>query len=210
MVFGALYAKFIVDTKSNNTELCKAISKLVDEDNKYYVLMDNAIDNPDVLREAQRLYYATKDKKNVSIIKVHSFEFVLLSFKLLEKWMFAEDDELKDKRARLFEIKDIFVDLVCNGGDSSTLSSIKEELDSESCNTEQLSSKLLFQITRNTGFETGKGKLGDCFVVDCCDWKARGDDDNCGLDETRLTSDNKIRQIVENSVLKDAFAKAGL
>jgi hypothetical protein len=37
-------------------------------------------------------------------------------------------------------------------------------------NTEQLSAKRLLEITRNTGFETTKGKLGDCFIVDQCEW----------------------------------------
>ena len=70
-VFETLYKDYTVESKKNNSELCKAVSKLAEDENKYYILMDNAIDNPDVLREAQRLYIALKDKKNVFAVKIH-------------------------------------------------------------------------------------------------------------------------------------------
>ena len=105
VVFKILYKDYTVESKKNNSELCKAVSKIVDDENKYYILMDNAIDNPDVLRETQRLHIALKDKRNVALIKIHSFEFVLLSFRLLEDWVFANEDVLKEKRAKLIEQK---------------------------------------------------------------------------------------------------------
>lgn len=210
-IFGKLYKEYIVESKKNNTELCKAVSTITDEENRYYILMDNAIDNPEVLRETQRLSSVIKDKNNVSVIKIHSFEFVLLSFKMLTDWVFAEQDELKEKRVGLLDLKDILVDVINNGGDIVKLQAMKDALKiSENLNTEQLASKLLFEITRNTGFETTKGKLGACFIVDCCEWPDRMSDDSCGLDETRLTADTKIYEIYENSVLKESFAKAGL
>ena len=210
-IFETLYKDYTVESKKNNSELCKAVSKLAEDENKYYILMDNAIDNPDVMRETQRLYIALKDKKNVFAVKIHSFEFVLLSFRMLEDWVFAKEDELKKKRIKLIELKNLFVSIICNGGDEKNLASMKEELKiSGSLNTEQLSAKLLFEITRNTGFETTKGMISDCFMVDCCDWANREDDDICGLDDNRITADKKIKDIFEYSVLKDSFAKAGL
>ena len=210
-VFGTLYKGYTVESKRNNTELCKAVSKITEEENRYYILLDNAIDNPEVLRETKRLYSAMKDKGNVSAIKIHSFEFVLLSFKKLTDWVFAEKDELKEKRAGLLELKDLLVDVINNGGDVAKLQAMKAALKiSEALNTEQLSAKLLFEITRNTGFETTKGKLGDCFIIDCCEWSERMPDDICGLDETRITADKKVSEIYENSVLKESFTKAGL
>ena len=210
-VFGTLYEDYTVESKNNNTELCKAVSKITEKENKYYILLDNAIDNPEVLRETQRLYSAMKDRDNVSAIKIHSFEFVLLSFRMLTDWVFSEQDELREKRKTLLALKDILVDVINNGGDISKLQAMKNALKiSENMNTEQLSAKLLFEITRNTGFETTKGKLGECFVVDCCEWAERMSNDICGLDESRMTSNTKILEIYENSVLKDSFAKAGL
>ncbi len=81
---------------------------------------------------------------------------------------------------------------------------------SDKVNTEQISAKLLTGITRNTGFETDKAKVGPCFIINCCEWKERMDDDICGLDVSRLTADEKMRQLVDYSILKNAFQEAGL
>ena len=61
----------------------------------------DAYDNPDVLREVNAISRAIEGKNNVKLIKFHSFEFVLLSFDLLDSWVFAEQDELKEKRRPL-------------------------------------------------------------------------------------------------------------
>ena len=61
ILFGTLFDGFVVESQKNNTELCKAVSKL-NSDDRYYVLMDYAIDNPDVLRETRRLYSVVKGK----------------------------------------------------------------------------------------------------------------------------------------------------
>lgn len=210
-VFDVLYDDFIVETKKNNSELCKAVSKIVDDDNNYYILMDYAIDNPNVLRETQRLFSLITNKNNVSVIKIHSFEFVLLSFKFLTEWIFAEHDELKEKRMKLIDFKDKLVNLINNGGDDNAVRSLKESYDfSDTMNLEQLSAKVLFDITRNTGFETSKGKIGECFIVDCCEWTDREDDDICGLNTERITGEAKIKSIFEQSVLKESFTKVGL
>ena len=81
---------------------------------------------------------------------------------------------------------------------------------SDTMNLEQLSAKVLFDITRNTGFETSKGKIGECFIVDCCEWTDREDDDICGLNTERITGEAKIKSIFEQSVLKESFTKVGL
>ena len=99
LVFNSLYKGFIIESKMNNTELCKAVSKLkAEEENRYYILMDNAIDNPDVLRETIRLKQLAENHHCVSIIRIHSFEFVLLSFQMLEEWVFAKEaDDFKEQ-----------------------------------------------------------------------------------------------------------------
>ncbi len=210
-VFETLFQGYIVESKKNNSELCKAISKLDNADDKYYVLMDNAVDNPDVLREKLRLYEVIKEKPNVTVIDIHCFEFVLLSFTKLEKWIFAAKDSLKDKRSKIIEAKNAFVDIIRSGADASRLSVVKEELNyADFMNSEQMSARLLYEITRNTGFETTKGKLGDCFIVDCCDCNTRMPDDICGLDQERITMKEKIKEIFENSVMREAFLKVGL
>ncbi len=36
-------------------------------------------------------------------------------------------------------------------------------------NIEQFSAKLLFDLTRNTGFEVSKGNIGECWIKPCCE-----------------------------------------
>ena len=74
----------------------------------------------------------------------------------------------------------------------------------------KLAARLLYDITRNTGFETDKSKIGYCFINSCCQWAERGDDDICGLDDSRLTYSQKMYQIRIHSDLSEAFKEAGL
>lgn len=210
-IFSVINSEFIIESKENNTRLRKAVNNITDENNTYYILIDYAMDNADVVREYQYIYRICRKKKNVIIINIHSFEFVLLSFKMLDEWIFAEQDELKEKRNNLIEYKNRFVDIIINGGDAEKLDKLKESDDiDKSLNTEQISSSLLYKITRNTGFETSKSKLGKCFVNNCCEWSERQSDDICGLDTIRPNADNKKKQLIKFSVLKEAFMKAGI
>ena len=88
-LFQTLYPDIIVQSKQNNTRLRKAVSEISEKSvDQFYVLIDNAVDNPDVLREVKKLSDISQTKQNVQIIRVHSFEFVLLSFTDLDNWIF--------------------------------------------------------------------------------------------------------------------------
>lgn len=212
-LFGVLHSDFIVETKNNNTELCKAVQRVDDIDNVYYVLIDSAVDNPNVLRELQRIYsiISAKEGSNIKVISVHSFEFVMLSFRYLEEWIFAKKDLLREKRAHLIDAKNIFVNTILSGEEAESLVKVRKVIDYlHVSNSERLASKLLYEITRNTGFETTKGKLGDYFIIDCCYWEDKEKDDICGLDNSEMSAEDKIKSIFEHSVLKEAFKKVGL
>lgn len=77
-------------------------------------------------------------------------------------------------------------------------------------NIEQLSAKILFDLTRNTGFEVSKGKIGECWIKSCCEWEERQEDDICGLDLNRLTLCEKMKKIYLETSLKAEFQSAGL
>ena len=73
-------------------------------------------------------------------------------------------------------------------------------------NVEQLSAKLLFDLTRNTGFEVSKGSIGECWINSCCDWQDRQNDDICGLDNSRLSVRDKMKQIFNHtSIHKELY-----
>lgn len=80
----------------------------------------------------------------------------------------------------------------------------------DTLNIEQFAAKLLFDLTRNTGFEVSKGSLGQCWIVSCCEWHERQADDICGLDENKISLIQKMKIIFQNTSLQSEFQKAGL
>lgn len=210
-VFKIMYPEFIVETKNSNTRLNKAIRQISDDNNLYYVIVDTVLDNQDVLRELERLKRSIIGKNNIKVIKIHSFEFSLLSFEFLEKWVFAENDDLKEQRKDKLEAREKLVKLISDGGTADELSLFKSVYQYQSkINTEKIVAKLLTEITRNTGFETNKKQVGFCFVNSCCEWDDRQENDLCGLDDKRLSVSEKIEQMVNHSILQAAFQEVGL
>lgn len=210
-VFKIMYPEFIVETKNSNTRLNKAIRQISDDNNLYYVIVDTVLDNQDVLRELERLKRSIIGKNNIKVIKIHSFEFSLLSFEFLEKWVFAENDDLKEQRKDKLEAREKLVKLISDGGTADELSLFKSMYQYQSkMNTEKIAAKLLTEITRNTGFETNKKQVGFCFVNSCCEWDNRQENDLCGLDDKRLSVSEKIEQMVNHSILQAAFQEVGL
>lgn len=80
----------------------------------------------------------------------------------------------------------------------------------ENYNVEQLSAKILFDLTRNTGFEVSKGNIGECWLKSCCEWEQRMLDDVCGLDENRLQLKEKMKRIFHGTSLFEQFQNVGL
>lgn len=210
-VFKITYPEFIVETKNSNTRLNKAIRQISDDNNLYYVIVDTVLGNQDVLRELERLKRSIIGKNNIKVIKIHSFEFSLLSFEFLEKWVFAENDDLKEQRKDKLEAREKLVKLISDGGTADELSLFKSVYQYQSkMNTEKIAAKLLTEITRNTGFETNKKQVGFCFVNSCCEWDDRQENDLCGLDDKSLSVSEKIEQMVNHSILQAAFQEVGL
>lgn len=77
-------------------------------------------------------------------------------------------------------------------------------------NIEKISAKLLYDLTRNTGFEVSKGAIGECWIKSCCEWLERQENDICGLDNRRLSIAEKMRNIYSGTSLKEKFHKMGL
>ena len=210
-IFGVLFPDFTVETKDSNSRLRKAAEKIGNDGNHYYILMDTVLDNPDVVRETTRLNKCVAGKDNVHVIRLHSFEFALLSFELLEQWVFSEENKLRDNRQELLRARALLIKHLTSEVSAADLQAFKKAFDAyETRNTEQIAAKLLFEITRNTGFETDKSELGDCFVNNCCEWNGLQSNNPCGLNVHRISSDEKAKLLVEHSVLKAAFEGVSL
>lgn len=209
-----LCPEVIVESKKNNSELIKAVRQLKDTDNKYIVVFDNSFDNLQVYQEFKTLKKYVEMKENVLLMDIICFEYVLLEFDKLVSWIYAPNDEFLLKRINAVKAREKLVKSI-NAGDLD-YKSIREIMEYNKAfgfhnhNIEQLSAKLLFDLTRNTGFEVSKGMIGVCWTVSCCDWPERGKDDVCGLENQRLSLMDKMKSIYAGTILSRKLPEVGL
>jgi hypothetical protein len=162
--------------------------------------------------EEKKLREYVNQKENIFMLDIICFEYLLLEFKDLISWIYAFDDEFLTKRVKAIKAREKLVSMIET--DEVNYKDIKEIVDYnesvDSYNIEQLSAKILFDLTRNTGFEVSKGKIGDCWVKSCCEWQNRMNDDICGLDKGRLSVNEKMRRIYKGTCLEMQLQKVGL
>ena len=94
-----LYQDVIVESKKNNSELVKSVKTLQDEENKYIIVFDNSFDNLQVVMEQKRLKKYANEQKNVCLLDIICFEYILLEFTELIEWIYASEDDFLKKRA---------------------------------------------------------------------------------------------------------------
>ena len=209
---GQLCPEIIVESKKNNSELVKAVKSLKDAKNKYIVVFDNSFDNLQTAMEQKRLRKCISDKSNVVLIDIICFEYLLLEFKDLIEWIYTSDDEFLLKRKKAITAREKLVKTIQSGEfnykDVRELTEYTENLDNY--NVEQLSAKILFDLTRNTGFEVSKSNIGECWIKSCCEWKKRMPNDVCGLDTGRLELKEKMKQIYDGTSISKQFQDIGL
>ena len=202
----------IVESKMNNRELVKAVKGLSDQENRYIIAFDNSFDNVQIYMEQKILKQAADIRANVFLLDLVCFEYTLLEFDKLIEWIYAPEDEFIEKRAGAIAAREKLVQMIKSG--ELNYKEIQEVMDYdnnlEDHNIEQLSAKLLFDLTRNTGFEVSKGKIGECWTQNCCEWTGRQEDDICGLDQARLSLADKMRSIYSGTSLCGEFANIGL
>lgn len=152
-----------------------------------------------------------EQKKNVKELNIICYEYILLEFKKLIEWIYAPDDEFLIKRRKVILAREKFLDAIEKSEDYKRSEEIKQYCNSlDEYNVEQLSAKMLFELTRNTGFEVTKSCLGECWTKDCCEFTNRQADDICGLDERRLIAHKKMMEIYERTSLATELKKVGL
>lgn len=207
-----LCPEVVVESKKNNSELVKAVKALEDTENRYIIVFDNSFDNLQVAIEQKLLRQYADKKDNVLLMDIICFEYLLLEFRDLIAWIYAPEDEFLVKRIKAITAREKLVNTIKNGGfNYKDIREIVEyNVHIESYNIEQLSAKILFDLTRNTGFEVSKGNIGACWIKSCCGWETRKDDDVCGLDNGRLQISDKMKHIYEETSLITQFENIGL
>lgn len=139
-------------------------------------------------------------RRNVHELRIICFEYVLLEFKKLLDWIYAPGDEFFHKRAAAISAREkLLAAMQSDQIDYKCIEEIRQyQSELDHMNIEQLAAKLLFDLTRNTGFEVTKGSLGRCWMLSCCEWEKRQKDDICGLDTQRISLSEKMRKTVLN------------
>ena len=211
-ILGQLCPEIVLESKQNNSELVKAVKALEDSENRYIVVFDNSFDNLQVAMEQKMLRKYAGDKENVILMDIICFEYILLEFKKLIEWIYAPDDEFLVKRKKAITAREKLVKTIQNGEinykDIREIIEYNENVDNY--NVEQLSARILFDLTRNTGFEVSKGSVGECWIKSCCEWEERMPDDICGLDVSRLSVKEKMKRICKGTSLLKQFQNMGL
>lgn len=211
-LLGQLCPEIVIESKKNNSELVKAVKTLEDTENRYIVVFDNSFDNLQVTMEQKLLRKYASDKSNVVLMDIICFEYILLEFKDLIEWIYAPDDEFLVKRKKAITAREKLVKMIQSGEvdykDIREIIEYNENVDNY--NVEQLSARILFDLTRNTGFEVSKGSVGECWIKSCCEWEERMPDDICGLDARRLPLKEKMKQICEGTSLMKQFQSISL
>ena len=207
-----LCPQVVVESKKNNSELVKAVKKLVDIENRYIIVFDNSFDNLQVAMKQKLLRQYADKKDNVLFMDIICFEYLLLEFKELIEWIYAPEDEFLTSRKKVIVAREKLINTIENGEfnykDIREIIEYNEYIDNY--NIEQLSAKILLDLTRNTGFEISKGNIGECWIKSCCEWKTRMDNDICGLDNSWLQVNEKMKHIYEGTSLVTQFQNIGL
>lgn len=210
-LMGILYPEVIVESKQNSSKLIKSIQSIVDDGNYYIIAFDHSFDNMQVMRELVWLREACAKHSNIYELNIVSFEYILLEFRYLIQWIFAEEDDFKEQRKNVIAIREKLLEAVRHQISYKEIEEVKTYIKTlERYNIEQLVSKLLFDLTRNTGFEVSKKKLGICWMSSCCGFLDRQEDDLCGLDNDRKDLREKMIAILQGTVLAEELKGAGL
>lgn len=206
-----LFPSVILESKENNSELLKAVTNISDNNNTYIIVYDHSFDNPQIIREIRLLRKNILDKSNVIELDIISFKYVLLEFEKLIDWIYAPDDEFLSKRKQIIVAREKLLKAISQKADYKSINEIRKYVESvDEYNIEQLAAKMLFDLTRNTGFEVTKGKLGPCWCKDCCKWIERQENDFCGLDDSKISAKEKMKDIYYFTSLSTELQKCGL
>lgn len=105
----------IVESKMNNRELVKAVKGLTDKENRYIIALDNSFVNVQIYMEQKIMKEAADIRDNVFLLDLICFEYTLLEFDKLIDWIYAPEDEFREKRAGAIAAREKLVNIIKSG-----------------------------------------------------------------------------------------------
>lgn len=194
--------KLKVESKNSNQGILDAVRKLVPESGDiYYIAFDQVYDNMDVVNKFIELQHLTaKYPKQIILLDMICFEYIILSFYKLIKWTgrgnqtsirFREEilNALQDHRININQIKD-----------QSTLNYL---MGFKNFSTERVIKSLTNNLTDTDEWSVRGNLMGDCWYKNCCvlgnpDKKRCHVDKNMGRDKImEILEDKEMQHIIE-------------
>ena len=208
-----LYTNVVVEKMSGVGNIVNKIRNLTDYNTPYVLVLDYAFDNINISDNIEIIVEEIEKRslRNVTLLKIISFEWILLTFSLLEDWISLQYDCSKLQKELYVRYNLLHIIRYEDSYNYASKTVIKKYLKSlnlkHKYSIENLCSHLIKKITQNTDFivdkkakvSKGMEKLGHCWSCDCC-----VNFINCGLG---LNSSKKTLCIFENSCLNEELSK---
>ena len=195
--------KLKVESKNSNQGILDAVRKLVPESGDiYYIAFDQVYDNMDVVNKFIELQHlAAKYPKQIILLDMICFEYIILSFYKLIKWTgrgnqtsirFREEilNALQDHRININQIKD-----------QSTLNYL---MGFKKFSTERVIKSLTNNLTDTDDWSVRGNLMGDCWHKNCCAL-ANSDKKRCHVDKNM--GRDKIMEILEDKEMQHIIEK---
>lgn len=166
--------KVIVESKDNAGLLVRAVEKLTDTKNTYYILIDDVFDNAMSVSHISKLKNLILNKDNVVLLEDYiSLEASLLSYSDLITYLQLQKDLTYCKEE--VSVRDFLLHTYDNNDSAySDADAVKDYRNKhkvlKNYTLESISSSVLKNLTRNSGFEVDKNKIGACWLDSCCSY----------------------------------------
>lgn len=202
--------KIVVCKGDGASKLVRTVCKLQEDNNTYLVAYDNAFDNENAMNGYRKIRQYARSHKNIVLLELISFEWVLLTFNKLVYFLNTQVD--MSKRAYFVDIREKLLGALDPFSDYSLDDYMRVLNEYKGCSNknytvESLTSSLLKNLTKGTGFSVDKeakengDKLGDCWLVSCCSFQQYV---KC---DWNISRSNKARCIYENTCIYDEFKR---
>ncbi|MBQ7433083.1 MAG: hypothetical protein IJV50_06460 [Lachnospiraceae bacterium] len=104
-----------LESKKNNSELVKAVKNINDPHNRYVIVFDNSFDNLQSTMEHKLLKQYADKKENIVLLDMICFEYILLEFRKLIDWIYAPEDEFREKRSGVISAREKLIHSIGTG-----------------------------------------------------------------------------------------------
>lgn len=159
--------RLLVESKGSNQGILDSVRALIPpKDSTYYIAFDLVYDNMDVVNKYQELCESAKKyPKQIILLDMICFEYIILSFSKLVHWTgTGKTDKIAMRKDILASLKNHHIDLTLITDENT-----KEYLMGfKKFSTERVIKSLTNELTENDMWSVKGDSMGGCWHLDCC------------------------------------------